>query len=601
MSKLGKFLTMAGVSLLVFGGGSAAPREGERLETMVGRIRDGAVGFKTSPPAPGFYEDFVRLATGGAPYPVACLTPVAGELRRSQPSPPDTGILFQFLTNRPSLPSGETFPIGEWLTVHYTTDISRPQAIEAWDENDNGVPDLLDRIQWAAERFFNVAIREFRFQAPVAPDRAPIEIFLLPLPDPIRGVTIPGEVKTDSSGTHSMILLDPEKLSRPGNMGSVAHQLAHALQFSYSALLPAWWQEATAVWLEKEVTNDINSHSNSVAARLRSPHISLATDRVDLMPGGYLWPLFLVESHGNDPALIRALWEAAAGPQPGSLLEIFDRILIGSFGDSFRESFLKFAIWNTYTGKKDDGFHYRFGAHLPDPALPPVYDSFPSVARPADTYLEPLGTRLVRLEGRAAKGGLEFHLYGQEGSHLQVNALIFEPEHPDRPYFLEIPLDEMNRGELRLPWDALSQVMIFIQNLDWRNDGENRIGFTALSDPSYPFTLARIGARPEKGQMVLEWSTSNEQDLLGWNLYRSSDPTRGFSPINSLLLPGGGDSHDVTNYLFLDDTVRPGEQVYYYLEGITLAGYGRRSHIIGTRSLPRANTRSPGLLQVPPN
>ena len=72
------------------------------------------------------------------------------------------------------------------------------------------------------------------------------------------------------------------------------------------------------------------------------------------MPGGYLWPLFLAESHGNDPALIRAIWEEAAGPQPGTLLEILDRILIGSFGDSFRESFLKFAIWNTYTGKNPD-------------------------------------------------------------------------------------------------------------------------------------------------------------------------------------------------------------------------------------------------------
>lgn len=580
----------AGIVFLVASGVAAAPDEVLHLGRMVDRLAEDPSGFPRSLSDLRFLQQVLDSATAGEAYPIGCLTPLAGELHRRQDFIEKRPALLERLEGRPELQTPESVRVGDWLVVHFTTDISSPHSVDGWDGNHNGIPDVVDRVAVAAESFFDIAVRRYGFTVDGGPHESgtvPLDLFLMRLPDPVRGMTLPPAAAASGQPDLPVILVDPDALMQEGSWGTVPHQLAHASLFSYTVRLPAWWEEGSAVWLEKEVTNDMASHGRSVAARLRSPQTSLATDAVELLPGGYLWPLFLVEAHGDDPSIVRRIWERAADPDSGTLRAIADGVLRNAGEASFEAAFMRFAIWNSYTGRRDDGQHYLFGSHLPEPASPSTYDTFPSVARPEDTALPPLATRVISLEGRATRGGLDFHFFGQEDSRWQVAAMAGDPENPRRAYFLELPVDEMSRGRLRLPWNDMSRLTIFIQNVGTESDGAGRIGFTALHDPGYPFTLAGFSARGEQGQVVLEWATTEEADLLGWNIYRSLDPLQGFTRVNRLLLPGGGDSREQTNYMFVDDTAAPGGQVYYYLEGITLTGFSQSSHIVGTRSLPR--------------
>ncbi|MBI4161388.1 MAG: hypothetical protein HY509_02965 [Acidobacteria bacterium] len=584
----GRLSTPLGAGLFLLAGiGLGAPPEGVRLRQMADRLEGLPEGAHSAPGTPQFYREFLDLATAGQPYPIGCLTPLAAEIRGRVRGSGAAADLLRRLETPPRLETGERVRLGTWLHAHYTIDPAEANGLDAWDENGNGIPDFVDRLAWEAEGFTDLAVTQYGFAPPPRTPGSGLpewEIHLVRLPDPIRGVTIPGPPASRGAG---LILLDPDELSRPEAAHALAHQLAHALLFSIAPGLPPWWQEASAVWLEKEATNDFASDSASVAARLLAPHRSLATDEVGLLPGGYLWPMFLAEAFPGGPGVVRRIWEEAAGDPSPDLLEVTDRVLRAGNGDGLEAALLRFAVWNRFTGRRDDGSHYRFAAHLPDPGPPSLYDAYPAVARPEDTRVEPLGTRVLALEGNAARGGMEFHFYGQEGTRWQAGALAQPRDRSRRPYFLEVPVGEDHRARFRLPWDDVASVTVFLQNLGREPERDGRIGFTALYDPNYPFTLAGFGARPEQGQVVLDWSTSAEQDLLGWNLHRSTDPLRGFTRVNRLLLPGGGDSLEPTHYLFIDDSVRPGRQVYYYLEGITLDGFVQRSHIVGTRSLPR--------------
>ncbi len=463
----------------------------------------------------------------------------------------------------------------------------------------------MDQIAAVANSFFDIAGTGLGFPPPgLQADGTvvPYDLYLVRLPEPVYGFTIPSIAAAEPSAESppGYLVIDPgESHGRKNLRGIVAHQLAHAALFRFSSLMPAWWQEASAVWLEREITQDLAGYRSSLAERLRNPHLSLASDSLQLMQGAFLWPQYLVESTGN-PFLIRNLWEEAALHQEVSPRVLTDLVLDRLNGGSFQESFLGFGLWNLYTGKRDDGNHYRYGSHFPDPAPPSQYDSYPAVARWEDTTVERLGTRLLSLEADTLRGGLEFHFFGEEGTPWQVAALVQSPGSPSQIFFQEVALDSRNQGTLRVPWDDAERVILVIQNLDPGPGLEHRIGFTSLLDPHYPFVLSGFGARGENGQIVLEWSSTREQDLLGWNIYRSGDPVRGFSRVNILLLPGGGDSRETTNYLFVDNDANPGRHYFYYLEGITLEGYSQRSHIVGGRSLPARESRSPRPLNSQP-
>ena len=260
MSKGRVCVILAGVFLVAGDLPAARNEDGPRLADMEQRLLElpadaiGPGGPAGLPAGPGDLEELLLQAGDGKPYPIQCLTPLsAGAVR-----PDAAGTALSLLAVPPALRSSETTRIDNLLSIRYTTDLSSPHAIDAWDGNGNGLPDLVDRIAWGATGYRELAVERFGFVLPR------VEVVLARLTEPATGLAVPPAA---SGPDGSFVVVDPDTLSESNGWGAVAHQLAHASLFTYSTTAPAWWHEATAVWLEKAVTNDLNSHAGS--ARIR--------------------------------------------------------------------------------------------------------------------------------------------------------------------------------------------------------------------------------------------------------------------------------------------------------------------------------------------
>ena len=221
-------------------------------------------------------------------------------------------------------------------TIRMGWNVNSPQAFE------------LEQAAVALEAEFNARIwpklRTF-LGAPVAGNK--ILIGLFDTSDPSY------EVATNGCSIAKIYLnkLDPIVLT---------HELTHALldlNFAISACNQAeklWMHEATATWAQHYVYPPANSGREQSDAWdfLRQPERSLSAfdsarrgQRVrGHQYGAYLWFLRLA-GQGNNPGIVRAMWEAAAGV---TSLEGIEKTLRDSGLGGFEDQWPKFALdnWN---------------------------------------------------------------------------------------------------------------------------------------------------------------------------------------------------------------------------------------------------------------
>jgi len=70
----------------------------------------------------------------------------------------------------------------------------------------------------------------------------------------------------------------------------------------------------------------------------------------------------------------------------------------------------------------------------------------------------------------------------------------------------------------------------------------------------------------------LKWSTATEVDNFGFDIYRSTSEDGPFDRITSQPIPGAGTVDEPSYYEFVDDTIDPGVDYYYYVESISVDG-----------------------------
>jgi hypothetical protein len=79
------------------------------------------------------------------------------------------------------------------------------------------------------------------------------------------------------------------------------------------------------------------------------------------------------------------------------------------------------------------------------------------------------------------------------------------------------------------------------------------------------------------GRVEIAWETATEQRTAGFNIYRSSEPTQGFSLINrDHIISSQGGSVSGARYSFFDDDVEAGKTYYYLLEEVEFDGTQNR-------------------------
>jgi hypothetical protein len=125
----------------------------------------------------------------------------------------------------------------------------------------------------------------------------------------------------------------------------------------------------------------------------------------------------------------------------------------------------------------------------------------------------------------------------------------------------------------------------------WVNDDGSVEGPNGDSGPSAA-TISTFGAKFEPVVVVVDWSTSIETGLAGFNLYRSRTIGGERVQLNQSLIPAEAiDPLLGTDYMFDDHSIQPGDVYYYWLEMVDLSS--------GTTTLDPIETTVPHLVYLP--
>jgi len=77
---------------------------------------------------------------------------------------------------------------------------------------------------------------------------------------------------------------------------------------------------------------------------------------------------------------------------------------------------------------------------------------------------------------------------------------------------------------------------------------------------------------PEICKNTLKWSTASEVDNFGFDVYRSESEDGPFIRLNADPIPGAGTTDEVSRYEYVDETIDPYKDYYYYVESISMSG-----------------------------
>ncbi|GAA1528198.1 MXAN_6640 family putative metalloprotease [Nocardioides humi] len=192
---------------------------------------------------------------------------------------------------------------------------------------------------------------------------------------------------------------------------TAAHEYFHAVQFAYDVNEETWLLEATAVWAEDELYDDINDNRQY----LRGGPLGLPAQPLDyrrgLAPyGAWIFFKFLSERYpavnapGGLPTIVRDVWELAAGaPNARQALGA----ALGVRGTDLRKQFGWFAAAN-----RRPAANYSEGAYYPTASLwRGVKLSGSRRSFSASTSLKHLASRTVRFKSKfSGKARLRVHV-----------------------------------------------------------------------------------------------------------------------------------------------------------------------------------------------
>jgi hypothetical protein len=243
--------------------------------------------------------------------------------------------------------------VGARAVVHYVT--SGPDAPPLNDDDGDGYPDYVEQASSAAD----VALLYYEshgFKAPLAdaagPDTKP-DVYIDALPAGTFGLTFaPANAE---GGTFVVVSprLDPSQAEALASLRTtVAHELAHVIQFSYvvSGRLPRWAAEGSAVALSMLVFPDVQDlvATDYLDAWLSRPWTPLYDERFSCghCYGGAWWWLYLFDL--NRDVLPRYFAQLAADDHRGKPTRVgvtqLDRALRFSHVGSLDAVFSRFSL-----------------------------------------------------------------------------------------------------------------------------------------------------------------------------------------------------------------------------------------------------------------
>jgi len=265
------------------------------------------------------------------------------------------------------------------FTIHYTT--QGDDAVAAADSNVNLIPDRIDKIADAFEKSYAVEIEELKYPLPPSfkNGTAPYDVYVLDLSNSF-GITVTEGVDStawEQTSVSSYILFDNDFIgtgfhySGDGAIKSTAaHEFFHAIQLGYVfRKMDAFFFELTAVWMENHVFDDLDNYLYFMDYFFDSPDIPLNGVSFTVpkifkhIYGSCIFGYYIEDRFGVDA--IHQIWELM--PRYDALTAANEVFLSG--GSNFEKEFIRFSIWNYFTGHRARREFYSHGEHYPEIAL----------------------------------------------------------------------------------------------------------------------------------------------------------------------------------------------------------------------------------------
>jgi hypothetical protein len=547
--------------LLVFAPAVFAAEADARLGDMVRAAREASPASLPAAATPG---GIVAWLASSESAPSPCATPLVDRLAAAEPTEGTRGVLALL-----------AHPQAEQRLIA-TRDGRFAIHVQGTPSSRDIDPEWVARV---AESL--VTSRSYLSGTLGWPDPAPgperIQVFIARLGAGLEGFLLP--VPAGSRVARAIVL--DSGLTRDRIFPAVLHQAAH-LSLADFGPAPEWWSEATASFLALQGSGDQEAQHAAVAARLDRAAEGLDTDLPEAMQGGLLWPLFLSE-RASDPSIVRQVWQAQKDLRLDPLAAA-DSVLRRRLGIPVEQGLREMAVWNLFTGRRDDGAHYPAAHDLPEAPLMSIAGTVPGNAGALDA-VAPTGTLALRLPAERLRGSLAFGIEAR-GGRPAADLLVFYRSEGMRPVLVPVDL-ESGSASAAVPWTDATEAWILLRNQAIATEeGASRFDVRFDLDARAPFDLAAFSAATVGRGIVLEWTTAAERGLLGWNIYRSESPSGPFVRLNGVALPAYGDGGADIGYLFADDAVRPGRRYYYQVEGLTALGLAERSHTASARLDP---------------
>jgi hypothetical protein len=244
----------------------------------------------------------------------------------------------------------------------------------------------------------------------------------------------------------------------------------------------------------------------------------------------------------------------------------------------------EYAVWNLFTGSRDDGRHYVMGRALPEPSHAQLGPELPTGIGAVEP-VEAGASVVFRIAGDGRRGSLDLEAFG-DGGQPGADLLVWMRGDSAGPALVGLPLSAGAPGRASIPWSEVREAWLVLRNDGDEATGPSRFTAGAKLDIRAPFDLAALTARAAGRSIQVEWTTASEAGLVGWNIHRGDSPAGPFSRLNTVLIPAFGDSQDEIGYVFLDEPAPHGRRIYYQIEGITALGFSDRSFVVSVRANP---------------
>ena len=208
----------------------------------------------------------------------------------------------------------------ENFTFHYTTNQTNSDAISTTDLNNNSIPDYIETMGEIFEYNWDYFTDTLGYSPP--PYDGPLggsdkyDIYVEDLPTNYFAITYTTsftnasenscasyiKMRNNYNGTVFQNLTEIENIKI-----TAAHEFFHAIQFSYNCHERFWLMEATAVWSEDEIYDNINDHYRYMPSWFQNSSKAI-DDESSHMYGSFI--LFqYIDEHLGGHNIIRSIWE----------------------------------------------------------------------------------------------------------------------------------------------------------------------------------------------------------------------------------------------------------------------------------------------------